>query len=385
MNRAARASTRVVYGDAALGEIVVECRRRGWRKIMLVCGRTSFEASGAAAMLPDLEAVASVTPWSGFAPNPDSRVLHEGLLRLRDIEPDAVVGVGGGSAMDMAKLLAGFAGDDPGATEALVRGERAGETRRVGLCLAPTTSGSGSEATHFAVVYIGEDKFSVVGTALYADLVVLDPGLAVSGSPRQRAGSGIDAVCQAIESLWAGAADERSRRVARHALRLLLPCLASFVEAPDARSARAMCLGSHLAGRAIDTSRTTAAHALSYALTKRYGVDHGAAVALTLAPLMEVHAAAAPPRLRPGTTPEQHAAAVASILRALGAGSGEEAARRFRYLLTRIGLPTRLAEVGLTSADARQQVARSVNLTRLGNNPVALSEDDLIGILERAA
>lgn len=333
-------------------------------------------------MLPDLQSIAQVHRWSGFAPNTDSADLRKGLTIMRAFEPDVVIGVGGGSAMDMAKLLCGFrdvADDD------VLDNIRSGfktATRREHLVLVPTTSGSGAEATHFAVVYIGNEKYSIGGEAMRADVIALDPTLAVTGSPYQRATSGIDAVSQAIESLWAVSATDRSRRFARTALRVLLPAIERFVNDADPVSARAMCVGSHYAGRAIDISRTTAAHALSYGITKTYGISHGHAVAMTLQAFLPVHAAVDETRLQHAVEPAEHASAMAEVLAAFGARDGADAKDRFTDLMQRIGLDPSLAHAGAADASARRALAASVNAERLGNNPITFSQDQLTMLLE---
>src|SRR5690606_33928081 len=335
-----------------------------------------------------LERVAAVRRWSGFAPNPDAADLWRGLEVAAGFGPDLVLGVGGGSALDLAKLLCAVGGgaagrparvaDEAGLRAAIRSGERIAR-RATRLVLVPTTAGSGSEATHFAVVYLGEEKFSVAGPALRPDAVVLDPALTTSGSRYQRASSGIDAVAQAIESLWAVGATAASRRWARHALRLLLPAIEPFVHAPDDRCARAMVVGSHLAGRAIDISRTTGAHALSYAITKRYEVSHGHAVALTLGAFIEAHDDPDPRRLR--VDRGVHAQAMAEIRRRLGAPDGPAARAAFEALVRRLGLEPSLYAVGARGPAARAALAAAANPGRLGNNPVAFTADELAGLL----
>lgn len=376
----------VDYGEGALQRLPQRVAKAGWRRLLLVCGRRSFEASGAATVLPALEQVTQVHRWSDFAPNTDSADLARGLEILRDVKADAVLAIGGGSAMDMAKLLCAY--QDVFDADALRAAIRAGESvtqRRLGLHFVPTTSGSGSEATHFAVVYIGQEKFSVAGPALYADSVTLDPGLTLSGSAYQRATSGIDAVCQAIESLWAKGGTNTSRRLARHALRLLLAYIEPFVAEADPQAAKGMAIGSHLAGRAIDISKTTAAHALSYALTKGYGVSHGHAVALTLGQFIRAHAEAKAEDLQSGISERRHQEAMAAILKSLGARDAAEARDRFTALLARLGLVSRLRDIGLTNAEARRSVAQSVNVERLGNNPMVFTMAGLEAVLERAS
>lgn len=368
----------VRYGNGAIAQAPLVVAERGARRVLLVCGAHSFEASGAVKVLPELERVAEVERFSDFAPNTDAADLARGLAVAARFQPDLVLGVGGGSAMDMAKLLCAFTGEDQ-LTDAIATNRVAAD--RPALLLAPTTSGSGSEATHFAVVYIGDDKFSVADPGLRPQVAILDPALTLSGSAYQRATSGIDAVAQAIESLWAVSANEASRRWARHALGLLLPAIERFVHAPDDRSARAMTIGSHLAGRAIDVSRTTAAHALSYGITKGYGISHGHAVALSLGGFIEFHAAATPELLQDSVDPGVHAAALTEIATALGASDGPDARRRFTALVRGIGLSPSLPEAGITTEPERQALARAANAERLGNNPVRLTTEQLAEIL----
>lgn len=387
MSRAATNRDWVDYGIGALQRLPARCAGRGWRRILLVCGRRSFEASGAAEVLPALEAASEVSRWSDFSPNTDSADLARGLRVIQAFRPDAILAVGGGSAMDMAKLLCAYEGLGDRAEDRLLQAIRSGDKidgRQLGLYLVPTTSGSGSEATHFAVVYIGEEKFSIGGPALYADGVTLDPRLALSGSAYQRATSGIDAVCQAIESLWAKAATDVSRRRARRALGLLLRHVEPFVQQADETAARGMALGAHLAGRAIDTSKTTAAHALSYALTKRYGVSHGHAVALTLGHFIRAHAEADAESLQPGISAERHAAVMAHVTKALGADGPASAPHQFIALLQRLGLPARLRDIGLATVDQCNAVATSVNPQRLQNNPVLFNRSSLLTIVRTA-
>jgi alcohol dehydrogenase class IV len=376
----------VRYGEGAILRTPEVVAGLGASRVLLVCGARSFGASGAAAMLPALSRTAVVRRWSGFAPNTDAADLLHGVALVEEFRPDLVLGVGGGSAMDMAKLLCGFAGTtDRDALHDRIRSGGPVTGRKLRLVLAPTTSGSGSEATHFAVVYIGDDKYSVAGPVLRPDVVVLDPALTLSGSRYQRATSGIDAVAQAIESLWAVGATGLSRRWAGHALGLLLPAIESYVNQPTARAARAMAIGSHLAGRAIDISKTTAAHALSYAITKRYGVSHGHAVALTLGAFIEEHAAAGPERLRAGVDPRAHREAMAEILDRLGVAGGRQARERWADLMERVGLAYRLHDVGVGTAEDRRWLVGVVNAERLGNNPVRLVENDLHMIVSQVA
>lgn len=376
-------NTTVEYGVDALDAFATHVKALGARNVLLVTGRASFQASGASKVVESLESVAHVERWSDFSANTDAKDLWTGLQHTAGMHTDVIIGIGGGSVMDMAKLLTAFPGvQSEDELHEAIRTSGTITDRSPGLMLAPTTSGSGSEATHFAVVYIGAEKFSIAGSGLRADVVALDPRLAMSGSPHQRATSGMDAVCQAIESRWAVAGTAPSRRYAELALHLLLNHLEDFVHEPTLTTAKGVQLGSHLAGRAIDVSKTTAAHALSYGITKRYGVDHGSAAALTLGHFIEAHAAPVP-QLQEAIRAEVHRDAMDHILAALDAPNGTRARHNFTTLLRRIGLPDSLAEVGAES-DQLDDLARSVNVERLGNNPVQFDEAGLRDILSKA-
>ena len=128
-----------------------------------------------------------------------------------------------------------------------------------------------------------------------------------------------------------------------------MPSIRSFVTAPDETSARSMAIGSHLAGRAIDVSKTTAAHAVSYRITKRFGVSHGHAVALTLGAFLDVHADADASALQPSIGFDDHRAAMEEVCRRLGVTATSPDRRRLARCSDDLGLPSRLGAVGATA------------------------------------
>lgn len=372
------------YGPGAVEELPDLVRARGARRVLLVTGGRSFDASGAARILPRLAQVAAVERWSGVPESPDAADLLPGLQLFDRFRPDLVLAVGGGSVMDAAKLLCAYAGTtDLARLRDRIRAGGPVTTREPGLVAVPTTCGSGSEATSFAVVYLGEEKFSVAGPVLRPDVAVLDPQLVTTAPAYTRAAAGMDAVAQAVESLWAVGATDTSRRWARHALRLLLPAVERFATAPDVDGARAMVIGAHLAGRAIDISKTTGAHALSYAITKRYGVAHGHAVALTLGGFLHTHHDAEPSRLL--VDPATHAAVMAELRRYFGARDGRTLREAFDRLARGTGLTLGLAAIGADTPEARASLASAVNVERLSNNPVRFTQKALVRLVNDVA
>jgi alcohol dehydrogenase class IV len=218
--------------------------------------------------------------------NPEIATVRSCLELFNTSVPEAVLAVGGGSVIDTAKAVIAFSS---GASDADILANRfdPGATRPR-FWAAPTTAGSGSEATHFAVLYKDQVKYSIANQALKPDTVFLDPELVVSCPVSLTLASGADAVCQAVESWWNKGAFGQSRTYALEALDLLLTNLFKSVEDPASLAVRGdMLEGAHLAGRAINLTKTTAGHALSYGLTSTMGLPHGLAVLAVMGPLVE--------------------------------------------------------------------------------------------------
>lgn len=364
-----------VFGPQSLQELPGIAAKFGLNRILLVTGRSSFTASGAASVLPGLREISVVETWSDFSPNPHVEDLIAGSRVLQEFQPDGIVAIGGGSALDMAKLLAVVGDSSPtGISDAIRTNDVTSRSRT--LILVPTTSGSGSEATHFAVAYIGQEKFSVAHPALLPDFVILDPDLTESASPYQKATSVIDAIAQAVESHWARGASPVSRSFASSALTDLVPSAPAFIGG-DGTAARHAAAGSHLAGRAIDLSKTTGAHAMAYGFTSRHGISHGHAVAITLGAFARLHAAAAASG-RADADLHRDLEAIAGIV---GADSAAQLGDRLDSIAEQLGLELRLEALGVPRSDLAV-MARAVNQERMANNPVPATESDLRELLD---
>lgn len=371
-----------VFGNRAIEFLPSHVIEHGPARILLVTGHASFELSGASRVVVELEDQATVRRWSDFDPNPSTAHLSRGIKTLNEFQPEMVIGIGGGSVMDMAKLLCAFAGtrDLAADLQAAIESRFHQPRHTSHLVLAPTTAGSGSEATHFAAVYVGPNKLSVSSPSLLADFVVLDPNLAVSAGSYQKATSGIDAVCQAMESIWAIGSTADSRRFAVEALALLIPALPAWVRG-DEEVAALVVAGSHLAGRAIDISKTTGPHAMSYAITKQYGISHGHAVALTFGAFTSAHSTATAGQLDPSLTFKEHETAMNTVADAVGLNSPIGIQDWFRHYCAELGLDLGLRRHGVAQGSLAV-LARSVNLERLNNNPLVMTESDLLAILQ---
>lgn len=369
-------------GPGAVDQLGRHLERLAADSVLLVTGRASYDASGAAEKLRPMLAGRSVVRFCQFSPNPRIEDVRRGAEAFRDAAPDVVVAVGGGSAIDMAKLvnLAGSTGMDP--QEALDRPDRPDPATRP-LIAAPTTAGSGSEATHFAVVYVGQAKHSLARRCLLPDVALVDPLLTTSLPPRITAASGMDALSQAIESYWSVRSTAESKSFAAAAIARTLANLPNAVNAPDLPARQAMAEAANLAGKAIDVSRTTAAHAVSYPMTAFFGVPHGHAVALSLPGLLAYNAEVAEADLQDPRGLEYVRTTIAEIVRLLGASNPAEARDVLERLMGRIGLEARLGPLGIrTERDIRTILDNGFNPARVKNNPRLLTRPALLEILQ---
>ncbi len=351
------------------------------RRVLLVTGRRSYRESGAeAAIEPNLEGVETIR-FSDFETNPRLEDVERGLQLARQFRPELVVAVGGGSVLDMAKLINFLAAQKTPAA-ALITGQAKPEGRGVPLVAIPTTAGTGSEVTHFAVAYIGAQKYSLAHqSGMRPDFAIVDPVLTYRMSPQVTATTGFDALCQAIESYWSVSSTGESRAHSAAAIPLLLGALERAVRAPDPEARRAMAYGAHLAGKAIDIAKTTAAHALSYALSADYGIPHGHAVALTLGQFFRVHSELDNAVLNGGLHKDELGQRLKALFALLGCDSAGSCARRWEALMQATGLATRLSELGVKDAEELARLAAQVNVERLGNNPVSLDTRQLLRVL----
>lgn len=353
----------------------------GAERLLLVADRGAMRAADIESIVAAQLAGIPSDVFDAFSPNPTSAQCEAAARAASRIRADAVVGIGGGSCLDVAKVAA-LAARTPRLLASLARGERIAEADPLPLIAVPSTSGTGSEATHFAAIYVDGKKASLAHPRMRPAAVILDRRLHEAMPPALAAVSGLDALAQALESLWAVGGDAESAAYAEPAGRLAAMALERSVlqGAPEARAA--MMLSAHLAGQAINLSKTTAAHALSYALTQRHGIPHGHAAALMLGAVGRLNGSVAETDCQDPRGPAHVRRAVASASAILGA-TPETLPQAVAGLIKRLGLASSLREAGVPR-EALADLAGLVDPVRLGNNPRRMDAAGVLALLEEA-
>lgn len=307
--------------------------------------------------------------YTAISPNPST----EDVTRALACElpcTDAIIAIGGGSVIDFAKLYRACHDND--ITLEAYFASKSILIRNTPLVAIPTTAGTGSESTRFAVVYLNGEKYSLDDASVMPDYALVDGELMAHAPSYQKASCGMDAFAQAMEGYWARGATPESDAYALRAIELCRDNLVRFVNTTDVEVAQNMAEASNLAGRCISISRTTAAHALSYKITQWHGIPHGHAVALSLPGLADFHFRHA----EPNSLLHHKMQNLATLLH-LDSGDFRQ---YFRKLYTSISLNDNLSELGILHVNA---IAASCNADRLGNNPLPLNPEELTEVFSR--
>lgn len=347
------------------------------KNILLVTGKSSYTDSPYREIFESNLTDFNVYRYYDFDVNPKFEDLIKGADFTESTNADVIIGIGGGSVLDTAKLLSIL----PSETEniaSIIRGETAVKERKKKLILIPTTSGSGSEATHFAVAYIGVNKFSVASTQLLPDAIFLDANFTITLSKSLTAITAFDAFAQAIESFWATGATKESRGLAAESIKIILTIFAKLLQHPDIVTREKMMEAAHLAGKAINISKTTGPHALSYALTQQYGIPHGLAVMLTLSSFWKLNVDQFKGKLQTQIDEKCYSEHI-NDLKCLF-NSCEDIPAFINKMILSTTFSNRLSNYGVKSIDI-SKLCSAVNVERLSNNPVLLKHEDLVSIL----
>lgn len=370
----------LLCGPGSIAQLGERARALQCRHVMLVTDAGIVQAGLLQPALDSLaQADVAATVYDSVLADPPEALVLAATQQAVAASIDGVIGLGGGSSMDVAKLVALLAKGEEKLAD--IYGVGMAKGRRLPLIQVPTTAGTGSEVTPIAIITVGEtEKKGVVSPVLLPDLAILDADLTLSVPPHVTAATGVDAMVHAIESYTSANANNNpvSRALACEALRLLGANIREAVQNGSNREARsAMLLGAMLAGQAFANSPVAAVHALAYPLGGVFHVSHGLSNALVLPEVLRFNAAQATTayaELAPLVFPEL-------------AGIADAAARSHAFaealaeLNRELGLPPRLRDIGIPEEALPRLAADAMKQTRLlVNNPREVTEADALAI-----
>lgn len=372
----------VVTGEGCLGELGRRAAALG-RRALLVCGHNSLKASGQLDRALNLLSGVGVQTivYDAVRSEPTLDMAQQGLELARAEQVELLIGIGGGSALDVAKAIAGLF-PYPGTVGEYFRGERAIQGGGLPWIAVPTTAGTGAEVTSNAVLSDPQTqvKSSLRHDGWYAHTALVDPELTLSAPPAVTAAAGSDALVQAIEAYTSIGAMPVTDALAMRAIELIGRSLRIACQDGQDRAARAdMLYGSLLAGMALANARLGGVHGMAHPLGERFHIPHGVICGLLLPWVMTYNLDYAKTKY-------------ATIARLLGIDtqkmSDEQAAQAaiqaIRALFAEIGIPDRLSPLGVTPADFPTIIQESLPSGSLKHNPRPLKAGDVEAILKMA-
>lgn len=325
---------------------------------------------------------AEISIFTGVVADPPEAIVHAAVAQAIGFGATGVLGIGGGSSLDVAKLVALLAKSGEALGNIYGVGNVTGQ--RLPLVLVPTTAGTGSEVTPISIVTTGaHQKKGVVSPILLPDAALLDANLTIGLPPAVTAATGIDAMVHAIEAFTSASANNNpvSRTLAKEALRLLGANIEIAVKTgTDLAARQAMLLGAMLAGQAFANSPVAAVHALAYPIGGHYHVPHGLSNSLVLPHVLHFNAtvcgdayAELAPCIFPHLEPAGQAERLSGFIEGLA------------MLPMRLNLPVRLRDVGIPKEGLPLLAQSAMEQTRLlVNNPRLVSLSDAAEIYEAA-
>ncbi|WP_260858761.1 iron-containing alcohol dehydrogenase [Fictibacillus phosphorivorans] len=372
----------VRFGMDTFYSLPDEINKLNVKKVVIISDK-GLEREGLVQRALELVESSGVEPdvFSDIEGEPTFSLVKKAVAYVKQVEGELVIGIGGGSALDVAKATAALV--DKEDINPYLSGVSSIESRSVKCILLPTTSGTGSEVTMNAIFGDEEKelKRGIVSKYLLPDVAIIDPALTLSCPPRVTAASGVDAFTHAIESYVASKATPLTRMYAEKAMKLFVPSITKAVHnGKDLEGRIGMSWVSVLAGVSLANAGVGAVHALAYPLGGRYQIEHGVANALLMPYVFKVT----------GVTCTKEMVEVARYL-----NLGDYTDRPHQALQAVVGylfdllktleLPISLCELGVREEDLPTLAKQSSQIDRLlSNTPYQLTESKILEIYQHA-
>ncbi len=324
--------------------------------------------------IPELKLPGDVITFHAVDREPDCAMLAAARQLADDAAPQMIVGLGGGSAMDLAKLLAVLVGHSTQLGDIVGVGNA--PPRHVLLVQVPTTAGTGSEAGPRALISNGTGKLAIESTHMIADAAVIDPALAVSVPPAITAETGIDAMAHCVEAFTNIRAHPAVDMYALEGIRLVGRYLRRAVEQGDDLEARSgMALAALYGGICLGPVNTAGGHAVAYPLSSQHHIGHGRANALIFPHMLAFNA----PAVRERTSK------IARLLGLTPAEAGEAVGAAASAFCADLGISMRLSDHGIGPEHVAAMASEAAGIRRLlDNNPRPITATDIARIYHTA-
>lgn len=305
-------------------------------------------------------------------PNPSCESVDAATAAAREIHADCVIGLGGGSSMDVSKIVACLVTNEGSIYDCYSGGTRTLEKRKTMLVCIPTTAGTGSEVTNVGVFTNKKThvKMPMVNQQFWPDIALIDAELTYTLPPAVTASTGMDAFCHAIEAYWNKESVPLCDYLSLGALKLIFENIKKAYDEPENKEARAnMILAALIAGVSFSQTRTTGIHAVSFPLTTEFGASHGTACSITLSAFIR-------------TSKEQAEDKMKVLAAYLGFDSIDALADGVEALMRSMHMPVRLREIGVKESDLEHIAKVGLGAAIIQLTPAVMNEETVYHLLK---
>lgn len=328
--------------------------------------------SGVAKQIGDCMNGKKVTYFSEVEPNPSGESVDKAAGVAREINADCVIGLGGGSALDVSKIVSCLVTNEGSIYDYYGGGNKTLTKRQATLICIPTTAGTGSEVTNVGV-YTNKKagiKMPMVTNEFWPDYSIIDSELTYTLPSAVTASTGMDAFCHAIESYWNKASQPICDMLAMGAMKLILENIRTAYNQPSNKEARAaMIKASLIAGIAFSQTRTTGIHALSFPLTTEFGANHGTACSITLPAFIKISG-------------EQAKNKMQELINFLGFKSIYEFSYEIEELMKSMNMPVRLNQIGIKETDLEHITEIGLGAAIIQLTPAVMNKETVYALLK---
>ena len=355
-----------VFINQGLDPLSIILNEYKFKKIFLIIGKNSYIP-----IKNQIESFFSGIRLKTFIINEKNyKTVISGCESLKKSNSDLVIAIGGGRIIDTAKLISAMAFTNDN-YEMVIKGEMLLKNKFLPLLVMPTTAGSGSESTNFSVMYYNQKKYSIVSPSLLPDFVIVDALLVENMPTYLKACSFFDALAQAIESFWSINSTPSSKKYAIKSMNLINKYKKNYLN-NDPESIKYMVEAAYHSGKAINISKTTLPHALSYFFSIKHDIPHGHAVALTLGFIAKNNYILGGKNLR------NDMVELSNLLK-INVNDFD----KFWYeLMIECGLEIKLSKLGIEKKEL-ELIVDSVNVERLKNHPMHIEKQIIIKELNK--
>lgn len=362
-----------------VSEINYYIKTNKFKKIAIIAGKKSFNKVNGNKIIKEITSYTKIEELKYFFKInnfPEIEELKKLIYFLETFKPNLILAIGGGSVIDYAKI-ANVKDIGQNLIKKIHGVSDIGNKKLAKMIAIPTTAGSGAEVTSGAVIYIKKVKYSIDNNLIIPDKYFLLPQIIIKNTKKLKASSGFDAISQSIESIISVKSNNISLHHAKKSLKISLGNYLNFIKRPNFYNSSNMSIAAMLAGKAINISKTTAPHAVSYPFTSHFNISHGHAVSLTLEKFLKFNYI----NRKKSKTNFNLDNRYKTLFKIFGIKNINELNLRIKNLKNQANLIDNFKKLKIDINKYYPKILNEINIKRLKNNPIQLNKSDIKLIL----